>query len=431
MHDQFTTIHVNQIPVHYISTPKYKTNFIAVYIRQPLRKETHTQVALLPFVLKRGTIHHPTAKSIERAFNDLYGAMFSVDVNKRGEEQVVAFRLQLANEKFLSSKEPLFEKGIQLLSEILFQPRLENGHFLEQYVQLEKDLLARKLAQIKDDKIRYAAKRCVEEMFKDEPFHLYAYGDANQLAEISSESLYTYYQDQFRSQPMDIFVVGDLPGEKVEEMIAQYFPAPTKKSDRRWTTSLGQPPAEIRRIIEKTKISQGKLHIGCRTQTAYADDDYVPLLVFNGLFGGFSHSKLFQNVREKESLAYYISSSIESHKGFMMIMSGIDFNHFDKTVSIIQDQLDQVKKGAITDEELDQTKAMLINHIKETNDQPFQLMERFYHGLVGGKNRTGEELMTQIEAVTKDDVVHAAHKIKMDTIYFLTSVEAGDGDGRG
>jgi predicted Zn-dependent peptidase len=266
-------------------------------------------------------------------------------------------------------------------------------------------------------------------MFKEEPYRLFAYGDAEQLEQISPESLYTYYQKSLTSHPVDVFVVGDVPEQKIEDIMAKYLSWPRQANNEPSPTSLGRAVTEIRQVIEKTKISQGKLHIGCRTQTIYADDDYVPLLVFNGLFGGFSHSKLFRNVRERESLAYYISSSIESHKGFMMIMSGIDFKHFNKTVTIIQDQLDQVKKGQITDEELNQTKAMLINQIKESNDQPFQLMERMYHGIVGGKMRSGNQLMDQINKVRKEDVVKVADKIQIDTIYFLTSNEVGEGDG--
>lgn len=426
MQDQFHSETINQISVHFMPTTKYKTNFISVYLRQPLREETHTQAALLPFVLKRGSVHHPTAKSIERALNDLYGATLSADVFKRGEEQVIAFRLQLANEKFLSDKEPLFEKGIRLLSEILSQPRLEDGRFYPRHVELEKDLLNRKLSQIKDDKIRYASKRCVEEMFKDEPYRLFAYGSPDQIPHISAQSLYTYFQDVIRRCPIDLFVVGDLPQEKVWDLIAQTFAWPRQQMEKTWYTSPGQHVDQVRQVVEKTKISQGKLNIGCRTFTVYKDDDYVSLLVFNGLFGGFAHSKLFRHVREKESLAYYISSSIESHKGFMMIMSGIDFNNYAKTIDIIQDQLKQVQRGEVTDEELDQTKAMLINQIKEDNDQPFHLMERYYHGIIGGRKRHLNQLIEEIKRVSKEDVVQVAEKIELDTIYFLTSEEAGD-----
>lgn len=429
MHDQFHTESINHISVHFMPTTKYKTNFISVYLRQPLREETHTQAALLPFVLKRGTMLHPTAKSIERALNDLYGATLTTDVYKRGEEQVMVFRLQLANEKFLRDKEPLFEKGIRLLSEILSQPRLEDGIFYQRHVELEKDLLSRRLSQIKDDKIRYASKRCVEEMFKDEPYRLFAYGSPEQIPHITAESLYTYFQEVIRHYPIDLFVVGDLPQEKVRELVAQSFNWSRRPKEKTWVTSPGHHVRKVRQVVEKTKIAQGKLNIGCRTWTVYKDDDYVPLLVFNGLFGGFSHSKLFRHVREKESLAYYISSSIESHKGFMMIMSGIDFNNFAKTVDIIQDQLKQVQRGEMTDEELDQTKALLINQIKEDNDQPFHLMERFYHGIIGGMNRNGSQLIEAITRVSKDDVVRVAEKIELDTIYFLTSEEAGDKHG--
>ncbi|MDQ0337323.1 putative Zn-dependent peptidase [Caldalkalibacillus uzonensis] len=426
MADQFQSTRVNQIPVHLISTPKYKTNFISVYIRHPLTEEDHTKVALLPSVLKRGTEKYPTAQHVRRVLDDLYGASLSTDVVKRGEEQVVIFRLQVANEKFLTDQEPLFERGIQLLSEIIMRPRLENGVFHPRHVELEKDLLERKLSQIKDDKIRYANKRCTEEMFKEEPYRLFAYGSKEQLADITPESLYQFYQRVLSTHPVDLFVVGDLHKEYITEMVDKHFNLPRTEPLDIPRVSVKQEVDEERRVVEKTKISQGKLHIGCRTQTAYVDEDYIALLVFNGLFGGFSHSKLFRHVREKESLAYYVNSSIESHKGFMMIMSGIDFNHYDKTVQIIRQQLQETANGHITDEELNQTKAMLINQIREANDQPFQLMERFFHGIVGGKERGSETLIQDIRQVTKEEIQRVAQKVQIDTIYFLTSEETGD-----
>ncbi|GGK13259.1 peptidase M16 [Caldalkalibacillus thermarum] len=426
MTDQFQSTRINQIPVHFISTPKYKTNFISLYIRQPLTEEDHTKVALLPSVLKRGTEKYPTAQRIRQALDDLYGATLSTDVVKRGEEQVMIFRLQLANEKFLSDREPLFEKGIQLLSELIINPRLENGVFHNRHVELEKDLLERKLSQVKDDKIKYANKRCIEEMFKTEPYRLYPYGSKDQLEHITPGTLYQFYQRVLNTHPVDLFIVGDVHKDYLLEMVDKHFKLPRTGLIDIPRPSVRYRVAEERRVVEKTKVAQGKLHIGCRTQTAYGDDDYIALLVFNGLFGGFSHSKLFRHVREKESLAYYVTSNIESHKGFMMIMSGIDFKHYDKTVQIIKEQLHQTASGRITEEELNQTKAMLINQIKEANDQPFQLMDYFFHGIVGGLKRSSEELIAAIQKVSKEDIQHAAQKVQVDTIYFLTSEETGD-----
>jgi len=421
-YSEFQSFHINQFPVHLCSTEKYKTNQIALYIRQPIEEENHTKVSLIPSVLRRGTVEYPTSQKIRQALDQLYGASLYSDVMKRGEEQVIVFRLEVPNEKYLSDRTPLFEKAMQLLSQILFHPLLENGTFSEKYVELEKDLLKRKLSQIIDDKIRYANKRCTEEMFSEERFRLNASGSEEQIPHITSKDLYEYYQKMLASHPMELFVVGDLAKDEVEGVVRKHF------SFKNRTELIKMPETKVqvevkkeKVIIEKTKIQQGKLHIGCRTNTSFQSDDYIPLVVCNGVFGGYAHSKLFRNVREKESLAYYVSSSIESHKGFMMIMSGVEPTNYEKTVKIIKDQLNEMVQGNISEEEIAQTKAIIINQMKESNDLPVQLMERYFHGIVGGVKRKTEEVIAQIEAVTKEQIQRVAQKIEIDTIYFLTS----------
>jgi predicted Zn-dependent peptidase len=420
----FTTFKANGISVHLCATEKYKTNQIGVYFRQQLEEENHTKASLIPSVLRRGTESFPSSQHLRQALDELYGASLYSDVMKRGEEQIVAFRLEVGNEKFLQDQTPLFEKAIHLLSEVITKPLLENGTFSTKYVELEKDLLHRKLDQLKDDKIRYANKRCTEEMFKNERFSLFANGSVEQLPNITSQQLYDYYQQMLMHHPIEIFLVGDLEQTVVESILNKYFTIP-KRSD-----IINVPPTEVglkgaheREVIEKTKISQGKLHIGCRTNVVYQSEDYIPLVVCNGVFGGYSHSKLFRNVREKESLAYYVSSSIESHKGFMMIMAGVESSKYQKTVEIIKEQLKSLTQGDISQEELSQTKAVIINQIMESNDQPVQLMERTLHGIIGGVHRNADELIGLIEKVTVEQVQAVAQKISIDTIYFLTSQE--------
>lgn len=417
----------NGIGMHLLPTKKYKTNQLALYIRQPLVEEDYTKVALIPSVLKRGTVKYPTAQKIKQRLDDLYGASLQVDVQKRGEEQVAIFRLQIANENYLSEKVPLLEEGMELLAQIITQPLVEEGVFSEKHVELEKDILKRKLAQLKDDKIRYANKRCVEEMYKGERYGLFANGSLEALEEITAENLFHYYQQMITSHPLDFFVVGDVKETQVIELFDRYFklarsPQPASAPEER---KVNRNKEQV--IIEETEIAQGKLHIGCRTHTTYKDDDYIALLVANGVFGGFSHSKLFRHVREKESLAYYVSSNIESHIGLMMIMSGIDFNHYDKTVEIIKGQLKLMQEGEITEEELSQTKAVLVNQIKESLDQPYQTIDRFYHGIVAGRKRETEQVIHEIKQTTVQDIQKVMQKVNIDTIYFLTSKEKEEG----
>ena len=172
-------------------------------------------------------------------------------------------------------------------------------------------------------------------------------------------------------------------------------------------------------VVEKLDINQGKLNMGLRSTITYGDDEYAAALLYNGILGGYPHSKLFVNVREKESLAYYASSRYDGHKGIATIQSGIEVQNFEKAVQIIQQQLDDMAKGAITDIEMTQTKAMIRNVIKEMQDSAFEMIAYDFNRTLSGRERTPDELLQQVEGITVDDVKQAASAFSLDTIYFL------------
>jgi predicted Zn-dependent peptidase len=166
--------------------------------------------------------------------------------------------------------------------------------------------------------------------------------------------------------------------------------------------------------------------MGYRTHIKYGDPDYYALQVFNGIFGGFSHSKLFHNVREKASLAYYVASRLESHKGLMMVMSGIEFKNFELAVNIIKEQMDAMRSGDFTDEEIEQTKAVIENQMLETLDTARGMVEILYHNVVSKINVPLDQWMKGMQESTKEDIIAVANKVNLDTIYFLTGMEAGE-----
>ena len=178
---------------------------------------------------------------------------------------------------------------------------------------------------------------------------------------------------------------------------------------------------EPKEVIEKQNVQQAKLHIGYRTYVSFKDDDYFALQVFNGIFGGFPNSKLFINVREKNSLAYYAASRMESHKGLLFVFSGIAPEDFEKARDIIREQLVAMKNGDFTEENLQETKDLIINQIKETIDNSQGMIEILYQQVVGEKEMTLGELLNGINAVTKEQVMKVADKIEEDTVYLLTN----------
>jgi len=415
---------VGPIRVHTIPTKKFKTNTLVLYMRAPLEEETVTKRAILPHILQSATTNLRSRKEIRERLAKLYGANFSVDVLKKGENHVLTFQIDVANEKYLKDSEPLFSEAVQLLSQVVLQPLTEDGAFAKKIVEAEKRSLKQRIQSIYDDKIRYANSRIVQEMCKDEPYGILVYGREEAIDELTSFQLFEYYKQALASDEIDLYLIGDFEEQTVIEQINEHFQFPgTNRKITHETASVLPNEVKEHVVFEEQDINQGKLHIGYRAFTTFADEDYYALQVFNGIFGGFSHSKLFMNVREKNSLAYYVASRYESHKGLIMIMAGIEFDKYEQALQIIHAQMDEMKAGQFDDEAISQTKEMLKNQLLETVDTARGTVELLYHNVISDHKRLLTEWIEGIEKVTHEDIVAVANKIKLDTIYFLKGKE--------
>lgn len=406
-----------------IHTDKYKTNTIVIKMKAPLSKETVSYRALLAQVLQSSTQRFPTTAKLRTYLEELYGASLYANVSKKGEYHIITLTLEIANEKFLSDKEPLLSKGIEILSEILMQPNTEGNAFSEKTVNQEKRTLKQRIQSLYDDKMRYSSIRLVEEMCKGEPYGIEVNGTAEQVESITPESLYEYYRHAIETDEITMFVVGDVEEAEVEGICRQYMSlSPRQVQIQEYDRNIR--PEKVKEIKEVQDVTQGKLNMGYRTGIVYGDPEYYALQVFNGIFGGFSHSKLFMEVRERNSLAYYCASRIESHKGLIMVMAGIQTENYDKTLAIINEQMEDMKQGKFSDEIIEQTKAVIENQLLETIDQPIGLIEVLYHNVVSPVHVEIDEWLERNKKVTKEEIMEAGKTIELDTVYFL----AGKGE---
>ncbi|MBY0120628.1 EF-P 5-aminopentanol modification-associated protein YfmF [Bacillus sp. S/N-304-OC-R1] len=413
---------MNGYKLHVVKTEKYKTNTLVWKMKAPLNKEFVTLRALLPYVLQSSSEKYPTTGKLRSYLDELYGATFYVDLAKKGEYHIISFSLEMANEKFLSDQTPLLKKAFEFLSNILTKPNVSGNAFDKETVENEKRTLKQRIQSVYDDKMRYSNFRLVQEMCKDEPYSLHVHGEKDDVDSITPESLFQYYQEALSQDEMDLYVIGDVNEDEVESFAKEllHFGArtPLKINASQYTNK-----TNVHEVVEKQDVKQGKLNIGYRTNIVYGDDEYYALQVYNGIFGGFSHSKLFINVREKASLAYYAASRLESHKGLLMVMTGIDNKNFDQTVSIIKAQIEAMKNGDFSEEEVSQTKAVIKNQLLETIDTSRGIVEVLYHNVVSQKDVTLQDWMDKMDLATKEDIVAVANKISLDTIYFLTGKE--------
>lgn len=417
---EFQVGKVQNITIHVLPTNRFKTYAITLFAGTPLAEQTVTSTALIPFVLRRGTARFPETIELRKQLDDMYGAGFGFNIVKRGDTQFVQFRMDVINDRFVKSEQSLLEGALQYMGDVITNPLLDNGGFRAAYVDAEKSTLKKQLESIINDKIHYAAERCIQEMCENEPYRLNASGRLEDLPLIDAANLYARYMSWLTEAQFDLYVVGDTTLEAVSELVKQHFSMPAVANPISYqTVDPVHPVSSVKTVVDRLEVSQGKLNLGLRMNVGYSDPDYVAALVYNGILGTYPHSKLFVNVREKESLAYYCSSRYDAHKGIMTIQSGIEFNNYEKALTIIEKQLEDMKAGLISDEELEQTKAMLTNAMREILDNANDIAGFDFNKQYSKVDRSVEDVINQIAAVSKEDVQQIASRVALDTIYFL------------
>ena len=411
----------NGIKLHTIQTNKFKTNLIAVMLTTKLDKENITKNALIPAILRRGTQSLKTQEEINKRLEEMYGASLDCGLDKTGDNQVLKFYIESINDEFLpQDNENMLKASLENIFEMVFNPYLENGCFKKEYIEQEKENLKQIIEGKIDNKARYALDRCIEEMYKNEPYGLYKYGYVEDLESVNEKNLYEYYINLINQCKIDIFVSGILD-DKTENMIKNNGNI-NKLKDRTpeyVIPEIKSKSTEKENIIEESMdVNQGKLIIGLDLGLDNEDLRY-DAMIYNSVLGGSANSKLFQNVREKASLAYTASSSYYRFKNNIFINCGIEIENFDKALNIIKQQIEDMKKGDFTDEEVENAKQGIIAAIKSIDDEQDTEITYFFGQELSNNKLDIDKYMERVSKVNKQNVVDVANKVTINTIYFL------------
>ena len=392
-----------------LQSNKFKTNLVALFITVPLTKENCTKNALLTSVLRRGTNNLKTQEEISKRLEELYGAGFNCGVDKLGNYHVLKFYLETLENTYTLNNENLLQEGINLLLDIVFNPLVENNGFNKVYVEQEKLNLQKLIESRKDNKALYAKERCLENMFSDESYALYKYGLVEDLTNINEINLYAYYKELLKNCKIDLYVTGNnIDDINLPEIQSKNLPQ---------IENLHVAPERPNKIYESQDITQGKLIIGLDI-----DDTNKPAIsMYNTILGGGANSKLFQNVREKASLAYSAGSSYIRRKNVILIQTGIEIENYDKAVKIIEEQLQDMKNGKISDEEFNSAKQLITSSIELIEESKEDMITFYFDQNLFDEHLNVTEYKEMIKKVTKEDVIKVAQKVKEDTIYFLTN----------
>ena len=407
------------ISFHKIQTNKFKTNLFAIFLTIPLKRETVTKNALISAILRRGSKNLPSQEQISKKLEEMYGAGFDCGIEKTGDYHTIKFYLELINDQYLPKKEDLSSKAIELLLSIAFNPYTENGAFKEEYVEQEKENLKQIIEGKIDNKGSYALERCLEEMYNNKPYGLYKYGYIEDLEKITSKELYNYYLEMIQSCKIDIFASGELQ-ENTEQIIKENEDI-KKLQERKFEIQTDDQKEEIKEpkvINESMDVTQGKLVIGLDVLLNKENISYITM-VYNAVLGVGANSKLFQNVREKASLAYTCGSNYIKRKQIIVVRAGIEIENYNKALEIINTQLEDMKNGKFTDEDIQSAKNLLLSTINNIEEEQDTEISYYFGQELAKRDVTIEEYKNKVEQVTKEQIPEVANSIKTNTIYFL------------
>lgn len=403
--------------LHMLKTNRFKTITIDLIFRKKITKEEITKRNVLADLLTFSSKKYPTRREMSTYQQDLYACEVDFTCYRLGNYYNTDISLLCLNEKY--TEEGMLKKTIEYLSEIIFHPNVNNNKFNRTSFEIIKNNTIKQINSIEEDTRKYSLIKMLENMGKDEIYSLHGFGYLKDLEKINEENIYEYYKDFIKTSGLDIFVIGDIDFDQVETLFKDNFKFNISyKKDDDFIIEHQKTKKIPKKIIQKYPSSQAKLSIGCKIKGLTDFEKNYALTIFNMILGGSSESKLFRNVREKNSLCYYINSNSNKMDNLLFITSGITKNNFDKVVKLIKKQLSEIQKGNFTDEEIEKAKAKYITLVDEMYDYPSQIISYYYAAEIMDSDLP-EKRKEQVDKVTKEDIISVSKKIYMDTIYLL------------
>lgn len=408
--------------IYKINSEKFKSIYFSINFTMPVNKRQISENALLSAVLGKSNKKFKTQKEIQMYLYSLYGANFDIGIEKFGDLYNIEFRGECINKKYLPNNTDVVNEVLEFLYDAIYNPNVLNGAFDEEVVEREKDFILNKIREVKDDKLRYGIRKMEELMCKDEPFSTYVYGDEDDIYNITSSDLYKRYNEVISNSCITFIISGNLLGyEDIEEKVNNIFNNKLVSKLNYKELIYNQKLNHIQEVVEESQqTTQSVLSYGLRINNPNSNDFYK-LSVYNALLGGTPSSKLFQNFREKESLAYTVRSRYYRFKDIIIIYAGIQKENYEKAKLVLENEINKIKDGEISDEEFEASKKSIISDLKEWNDSKIALSKMFISNLFSLKNDslTLEQMVDKFEKVTKQDIIDIASKITIEKIYFL------------
>ena len=406
-----------------VTDDKFKHNRITANFILPLNKNTVTNNAVVPFILRKGYRECPDFTKLNRELNRLYGASLSCDISKFGAYQVLDISIYGVDDRYTLEKESIVQKCAQMLSKVLLDQHFENGLLPQKDVELEKQYLIDTIESQINDKRIFALNRCKTIMCEGESLAVEKYGYIEDAKKITSASATEAYKNILKTAQVEIMFVGCGNPDAAKQVFKQAF-----SSVERFPISIKKPTTktkadEIKEVTDEMDVSQSKLVMGFRCGEINSMKEFYAVRTMAALFGGTPNSRLFTYVREKLSLCYYCAARFDRMTGLMMVDSGVNKENKQKAYDEILNQLEVIKNGDFSDDELIATRLAMKNSLQGVTDSLGAIEEWYMAQIMSGTDIAPGKEAEALDNVTKEDVIAAAKKVTLDTVYFLTGKE--------
>lgn len=412
------------INIQKINDKKFKSIYFSFNYTINANKKEMTESAILASIMSKSSRKYNSQKQIEKYLGNLYNTLFDVNVEKIGDLYNIEFKLECINKKYLPDNIDVVSDALKFLYDMIYDQSVENGRFDENLVNREKEYIKDKIKEQKDEKLKYGILKMEQILSKDEPFAISVFGDENQIDKITSNDIYNRYINVLNDSCINILISGNLDGyDNIEEIVKNIFNEKINSSvnakDLVYDKHIDDSnKKDINETYETQQTTQSVITFGMRIRNS-TTDDFFALNVYNAILGSTPSSKLFQNFREKESLAYTVRSRYYRFKSIIIIYAGIQKKNYEKAKEVVEKQIKDMEDGNITDIEFNAAKDSLVSDLVEWNDSKMSLAKMLFVNAFTNTNYTLNEMIEKIQKVSLQDVINVAKKITLEEIYLL------------
>lgn len=414
----FETINMGAYNLHLIKTKKFKTITIDIDFYREIKKEEITKRNLLKMILLNSSNNYKTERDLIIESENLYDIKVSSSISRIGNFSNLSFQTKFLNENY--TEKGMNKESIVFFLDLIFNTYVKEGAFVN--IENQKNKLRDQILRVRDNKIKYSVLKLMEKM-KDKPYSYNTFGDIDSLDDINGKNLYEYYNKVLKEDQIDIFVLGDIDGNKIKDIFKEYFKVTTFKKEKK--NVLVEELVERKRLVryrEYDDVNQAQLLVLCSLNGLSDFERKYTIKLYNELLGGSSNSMLFETVREKNSYCYYVNSSVKAYDNFLIINSGVEKGNIDKCVKLIKKCLKNIRDGKIREEDIMSSKNTIISAIKSSSDEPMGIINTYLSKVLVGTD-DNDIRIDKFSKLTKDDVIRVSKKVNVHTILTLEKGE--------